>query len=285
MRQLSNTFLEKHARQVRLWGARTMALTLFIGAAALAGGTTYMSRTGVFTRMADDMENGLKRLTMDMGLTVEDVLVSGRKRTDPQKILSLLDVERGVPILHIDIQTAQKEISALPWVHSARIERRLPSHIRLWLNERTPVALWQNKGKFNPIDSLGEIINAPTAGLPPLPVIVGEKAPQHTPALLTVLETQPVLKDRLRAAVRIGDRRWDVILDDMETGITVHLPETGVREAWARLARLDDLHGLLKRRLKMVDLRIPDRLVVRVDEEESGKKAAKKKRRKNRKDA
>ena len=68
------------------------------------------------------------------------------------------------------------------------------------------------------------------------------------------------LKRRVNAAVRVGDRRWNIRMDN---GVYVRLPENDALEAWRRFARLERKHKLLKQDLLSIDLRIPDQLIVR----------------------
>ena len=79
-------------------------------------------------------------------------------------------------------------------------------------------------------------------------------------ALLKLLDSEPELKGRVSAAVRVGGRRWNLIFDG---GIEVRLPEEDAEAAWAELARIQREHGVLERDLATIDLRLPDRLVVR----------------------
>ena len=68
------------------------------------------------------------------------------------------------------------------------------------------------------------------------------------------------LRPRVAAAVLVRGRRWNVRLAG---GIDVRLPEDDPRAAWAQLARMQREHGVLERDVIAIDLRMPDRLVVR----------------------
>ncbi len=95
-----------------------------------------------------------------------------------------------------------------------------------------------------------------------LPTIVGDDHARRSAAqLLDLLANEPDLAPRVTAAVLVGDRRWDVRIDN---AISVMLPEDDMSGAWARLAELERANRLLKREVETVDMRLPDRLVVRV---------------------
>ncbi|HEX9836247.1 MAG TPA: cell division protein FtsQ/DivIB, partial [Alphaproteobacteria bacterium] len=74
-----------------------------------------------------------------------------------------------------------------------------------------------------------------------------------------MLKREPDLAGRVRAAVRVGQRRWNVKLDG---GIDVRLPEENAAAAWAKLGDLERKHSILSRDVEAVDLRLPDRLIV-----------------------
>jgi len=67
----------------------------------------------------------------------------------------------------------------------------------------------------------------------------------------------------VRASVRVADRRWNLRLLN---GIDVRLPETDVAAAFDRLVALDHAKKLLARDITMVDLRLPDRVTVRLSD-------------------
>ncbi len=85
-----------------------------------------------------------------------------------------------------------------------------------------------------------------------------------------MLNGEPELRTRVSTAVRVGGRRWNLSLDG---GIDVRLPEQDPGAAWAELARAQREHGVLGRDVAIIDLRLPDRLVVRTTSEAVPKRA------------
>ncbi len=217
--------------------------------------------SGWIDRQADWLAHQALSATAEAGLRVEDVLVEGRNRTARSQILGTLRVGRGAPILSFNPHQARKELEALPWVRKAEVERRLPGVIFVRLVERIPLALWQRDGKLAVIDERGEIVrDAPPEAFASLPLLVGEDAPRHALGLVALLESEPDLRPRVAAAVLVRGRRWNVRLDG---GIDIRLPEDDPTAAWAELARMQREHGVLERDVIAIDLRMPDRLVVR----------------------
>ena len=199
--------------------------------------------------------------TAKTGFSVREIFVEGRFETPRKSLLKALRLERGAPILAFDPQAARERVEALPWVRQAVIERQLPDVVHLQLNERHPMALWQRGGKFTLIDTNGELIPLKdVSNYTNLIVVIGKDAPRHAAVLFEVLATEPKLASRVKAAVRVGARRWNLHLNNK---IKIQLPEDDPGAAWSHLAELNQKHTLLARNLISVDLRLADRIVIR----------------------
>jgi cell division protein FtsQ len=207
----------------------------------------------------------LLELTGRIGLVVTDIQVDGRATTDRETILAALDAHYGTPILAVNPARARQQLEALPWVRSAAIERRLPGTLYVRLVERRPLAVWQHDGKHELIDRDGTVI--PVTDLSrfaKLPTVVGDdQARRGAAQLLDLLANEPSLAARVTAAVLVGDRRWNIRIDHM---IDVMLPEDDMSGAWAQLAQLERSNRILQRDVQVVDMRLPDRMVMRVNE-------------------
>ncbi|MQX36743.1 cell division protein FtsQ/DivIB [Roseospira navarrensis] len=245
-------------RTLRLAGVLVAVVTVSAGAA-------WVWQSGMIGRQIDATAAALERFASRGGLVVRSVTVEGRARTGRARLLAALGTGRGEPILNFDPQTARARVEALPWVLSARVERRLPDAIHVVLTEREPLALWQRAPEtYAVIDRMGTPLNVDASPFGALPVIVGRDAPPAVPGLLAMLATEPDLLGRVRAATFVGGRRWTLHLDSFGAdAIDVRLPEQQPLVAWRRLAELNREGRLLALDIDMVDLRLPDRLVVR----------------------
>lgn len=161
---------------------------------------------------------------------------------------------------------ARQRIESLSWVDQATVERRLPGTVVVFLKERRPFAIWQNQGKFALIDRNGQLVaNQNLAEFHQLPLVVGAGAPVAAATLIDALTDRPELQKRVVAAVRVGERRWNLRLNN---GADVMLPEGHEVEALDRLMDLQQQHALLDRPLVAIDMRLGDRLVLRPRPEE-----------------
>ena len=266
---------KKPARRPRRWlkapSPRALKIAGVVAAISASGGAAaYVMRDGLPVPIRNAWaaaETRLLTASAAIGLSVQEVFVDGRAETPAPDVLRVLEVSRNQPILAFEPAVAKAELEKLPWVKSASVERRLPNTVYVSLIEREPLALWQRRGQLAVIDRDGvEIAGADVDRFANLPVVVGDGAPPRAAALLALLDTEPTLARHVAAAVRVGDRRWNLRLD-MGGGrvIDALLPEENMGAAWARLAELERDNGLFERAITAVDLRLPDRLVVRTE--------------------
>ena len=93
---------------------------------------------------------------------------------------------------------------------------------------------------------------------------MGQGAPEHINSLLNIIENDKELFSRVKVANFISGRRWNLIFDDVLNGITVKLPEEDVADAWKKLVKLDITRGILKRKLSFIDLRLKNKVIVKI---------------------
>ncbi len=244
------------------WLAPTLRYSAVgLGGALVIGGPVWLWQSGIAAKAMDDAHSQFLTISVRMGFAVDNVYLQGRDETSKRQVMSAIGVKRGQPIFAFDPHRAKARLEALAWVQSASVIRQLPDTIRVRLTERRPLALWQRKSKLMLVDRFGVVIQR--RGLKRfshLPIIIGKDAPDHAEAMIEILKTQPGIYHRVAAIIRIGQRRWNLRLDN---GIDIQLPETGVRGALGRLVKANRRKQLLSRDVTMIDLRLPDRLVIR----------------------
>ncbi len=242
-----------------------LALALALPALAIAGGATWLWRSGAVASAAQSAARDMAEFGARFGLAITEVSLEGRENADRGDILAALQIERGLALFAFDPHEAKRRLEALPWVAHAAVERRAPAAIHVQIVERKPFALWQQDRRLAVVDRAGVVLaerNLERFG--DLLLLVGHDAPRRASELLEIIATEPELARRVTAAVRVGGRRWNVLLDD---AIEVKLPEEEVVAAWNRLARLERANGLLARDISAIDLRLSDRLMVTLSNE------------------
>lgn len=202
----------------------------------------------------------LGNATAASGLRVSQVVIEGRANTPEPLLRAAIGVSTGDPILGFSLEQARARIESLSWVEHATVERRLPGTLVIYLQERRPFAIWQSPGKFVLVDRAGQVVNQDVSQFRKLPLIVGPGAPAAAAGLLDALTDRPALAERVAASVRVGERRWNL---HMLSGTDVMLPEGHEIAALDRLLKLQQQHAVLDRPLIAIDMRLPDRLVLR----------------------
>lgn len=239
---------------------RAVIIMSVLALCGAAGSAAYYA--GRIQKAGGEAEMVLREILRDAGFSVRSISVAGRVQTEQAELLRALKISRNDSILHIDLSAAHDRIASLPWVKEVRVTRNLPDAIHVELFERHPVAIWQRSGKMVLVDSEGvEITEKDVAEYTDLPLIVGKGAPKAAGELIALLAAEPQLSGRVAAAVRVGERRWNIRFKD---GIDVRLPENDPLTAWRKLARYEENNGLLGRDVELVDLRLANRVVVRL---------------------
>ncbi len=275
MRQLSvkSTSKNKRKRATPVWKRPSFKpLVLSAALGLVAAVMTYSVKTGLTDLASQRVGTAALNATTQSGFILNDVLVEGRENTPVNDLRAVVDLKLDQSILEIDPVRLRERIEALPWVATASVERQLPDIIHIRLNEHQPTAMWQHDGTFSLINKKGEVIL--TGGddinvFSHLPLVVGKGAPQHAENVLAILRSEPELYKRVKSAVRVSDRRWDI---EMENGLFIRLPEELPEKAWTRLALYSKENELFKDKLTSVDLRLPDRILVKFGNSETIRK-------------
>jgi cell division septal protein FtsQ len=163
----------------------------------------------------------------------------------------------------LDLSQMRAEIEAYDSVAEAALRFGANGDLVVTINERVPVVVWHSGQSRELLDIDGHrvAILSDTAALPDLPLIAGDGARDHVREALALLDAAQPLAERLRGLVRVGARRWDVVLDRDQR---IRLPEPGAMQALERILALDDAQDLLARDVLSVDLRNPTRPMLHV---------------------
>ena len=205
----------------------------------------------------------------NLGFNINDIIISGRHHTDKKDLMKAVGYDRGDNIMELDLNALKTKIEALPWVRRVNLRRSyFPNVLQIDLQERQVKSIWQFENNFYPIDAEGNVIDSEYIPTSPLLLIVGEGAPENIKDLMLAIQDDTEIFNRIKVANFISKRRWNIVLDDIENGITVKLPEDHIRQAWQKLIKLHKSVGLLKRKLTIIDLRLEGKVIVRLSKSE-----------------
>lgn len=233
-------------------------VVMFVGV-AIAGatwlGSSLFDVREAFARSADGA-------AASVGFNIDEIEVAGVSGARADEVRAMVVPEGRRSILSLDPEDVRARVASLDWVADARVRRLWPSTIEIEVERRQAYARWQEDGQVSVIDYNGERLLAERAAdHADLPLVVGQGAGPAAEPLLIALENLPEVRERLRALVRVGDRRWNV---ELESGVTIALPEEGAAHALEQLEGLQARHAMLDRPLAQIDMRAPGLVAVRV---------------------
>ncbi|AWC23325.1 cell division protein FtsQ/DivIB [Aminobacter niigataensis] len=204
-------------------------------------------------------------VTARSGFAVDQIKVSGNRETSEIDILDKLELDGWTSLVGFNPEEARERIVSLPWVRDAAVRKVYPDTIEVRVDERDAFAIWQHGSQLSVVEKDGKVIAPFTGGRQvALPLVIGFGAAERGADFVAKVQAFPELASRVRGYIRIGERRWDLRLDN---GITVKLPENKVDAALADLAALDRDDAILTRDISAVDMRFGDRLVVQLTPE------------------
>ncbi|MEO0544535.1 MAG: cell division protein FtsQ/DivIB [Pseudomonadota bacterium] len=227
--------------------------------AALLGG--FIGFCGLYgAAVGGQLSVGSERLAVAVGLGVTQIEVKGNTHTRVDDVYRALEIDGSRSLLTLNAVAARGVIEGLPWVEQAQLQKIYPGTLSVTLRERIPYALWQMGDAVTVVERDGSPIGpfAADPRIAALPLVVGTGAATNANALFSFLEETPWLLGQVHAAIRVGDRRWDLRL---RNGMTIRMPENELNEAIARLELLDATYGVLGRDLAAIDLRLDDRTI------------------------
>ena len=199
------------------------------------------------------------------GFGIANVAIAGRSQLGEAEILAAAGVTPRTSLLFLDVDAARRALEATPWIAQATVRKLYPGQLDIVIEERQAFALWQSGGKLSVIAADGTVLGPHgERKVPPLPQVVGPGAAPKAREILALVEQYPTIKEQFRAAIRVADRRWNLRL---KNGLDIRLPETETAQALDKLVALDREKKLTSRDLTSIDLRLPDRVTVRLSDE------------------
>jgi cell division protein FtsQ len=243
----------------RRFGFIATVLMLF-GSAGL--GIVKGGHLDAFTVVLSDSRNALAN---SAGFRITAVAINGRKQLSQDEVLGIGGVNGRSSLLFLDAATVRDKLKANPWIADATVLKFYPGQLQIDIAERSAFALWQQGGRLSVISDDGAVLEPYVSRrFITLPLVVGKGAETRARDFLALLARYPQVHSVTRAAIFVGERRWNLRL---KGGLDVRLPENDVGNALAALSKMDKEDRLFSRDIVTVDMRLPDRLTVQLSED------------------
>ena len=180
------------------------------------------------------------------------------------EIREILPLDFPVSYFDLDIKYLHKVVNEIPAVASAAIKISVGGVLQINVTEKSPAFMWRKDDVMSVLDETGSFIRIANSRVdyPKLPLVVGEAANLVVSEISSLMQANEYFKDHVRAFIRVGERRWDLIL---ENNVRIMLPQREFLAAFDRLMLMNEAGSLLSGRLSNIDMRLVVRPTVRVD--------------------
>jgi cell division protein FtsQ len=258
-------FLRRWFGPVQYWqvprGAGVAAASAFLLATAALGTVHGGHLPAVLEQLRDWRDTAAD--TAGFGIT--SIAMAGQKHLTREEVLANAGITGRTSLLFLDAAAARARLKDNPWIAEATVLKLYPSRLHIAVTEREAFALWQKDGKISVISSDGTVVEPYVdQRFAKLPLVVGIGAETRAKDFIGLLDQYPLVRDQLHAAVLVAERRWNLVL---KNGTDIRLPEADVEKALDTLVQLDRDSKLLSRDIAAVDLRLPDRVTVRLSDD------------------
>jgi cell division protein FtsQ len=265
-------FRSKLPQFLRRWSPMHFLWTLPRGAGVAAAALLLIGslgfgavRGGHLPAVLDELADLRDALANAAGFRITSIALSGEHYVTREEILTTAGVTGRSSLLFLDATEARVRLKTNPWIAEATVLKLYPGRLHIAVTERAAFALWQRDGKVMVIADDGTVVEPYVPRrFADLPLVVGRGAQLRAKDFLALLDAYPLLRGQLQAAVLIAERRWNIRL---KNGLDVRLPEEGIAKALDALVALDRDKALLSRDITVLDLRLADRVTVRLSDE------------------
>ncbi len=257
---------DKVVAPLKEWPARLKATLFILFVLLVVASLIVILKNDWVTQKIEETKEEFLDYVGQKAFALDDIILTGRERTTLSDINKIIGLRRGDNLLKVDVNILKQNLETLPWIRDVEVRRSFfPNILNIKIEEKKVLAIWQLNERFYPLDMEGYVIEAEYQPDKPILLIVGAGAAENILNLLNLIrEADHKYLPRVKVANYISKRRWNIILDDIREGITIKLPEDNQEKAWKKLLKLDKEKGILKRKLTIIDLRLEDKVAVKL---------------------
>ena len=241
-----------------------LILTLGIPSLVIICGTLVLLLNINLHENIEALKKDLKRALVERPeFMIKVASVDGASDELAHEIREIMPLDFPVSYFDLDIKYLHKVLNDIPAVESAAIKVTVSGVLQIDISERTPAFIWRKDDVISVIDEKGKFIRLATSRLdyPELPLVIGEAANLSIADISSLMEDNQYFLDQVRAFVRVGERRWDLVLDN---NLRIMLPQTEFLAAFDRLMLMNHTGSLFSNQLSTIDMRLVERPTVRV---------------------
>lgn len=199
-------------------------------------------------------------------LTIESIHIPVGSVDLVRQIDGVIDLALPVSALDVDLEGLRQVVQNLSAVKSATVQLSSSGQLVITIEERIPKMVWRNGNRIFLLDETGiRVAEVPRRAVRiDLPLVIGGGADMAIDEAQVLFDMASPLEERIRALVRVGERRWDIVLDGNQV---IKLPEFGAQDALRRVIEMQTDQQIMDWNLSIIDMRDPSRPLIRLDDD------------------
>jgi cell division protein FtsQ len=250
----------------RLWLTPAVRAAVKVGLPALILATAIVATfadAGRRAAIAETLREARLAVENRPEFRIQTLSVDSETPAVAHAIAERMALELPISSFHLDMDALRARAEALDAVKSVSLRIRGGGLLEAVAEERVPIMLWRSRDGLKLVDAEGHRVALVTtrAARPDLPLIAGDGAAAAISEARILLGAAASIEDRIRGLVRVGERRWDLVLEGDQR---ILLPANGALQALERVLALHAAQDLLSRDVVLVDLRNPTRPTIRM---------------------
>ena len=208
--------------------------------------------------------NFLNKILINNGFIIKNIEVLGVNHLDKNDIIKIISTNNNINIFNVNIKNIYRNIMDNTWIKKASIKIIYPNTIKVFLTEKKPIAIWQNRYGNSLITKSGDIIFEKNLEKfkNNLPIIIGQNAHKNVHSILNILSSKKDFIKNIWSLTFVNERRWDLHFNQ---GLTIKLPSKNVENAWQRVVYLHKKFNILSLYLTELDLRNSNQILGKIN--------------------
>ncbi len=165
----------------------------------------------------------------------------------------------------INLEQTKNKLKTIGWIKGVNLTLVIPDKLKVLIEEEVPKYIYYEENLFYLLNKEGKVITQyenVNKRYENLLLLSGEKANKKLEELSFIFSGSPSLAEKITKARLVSDRRWSLLYS---SNITIDLPEKNAKEAFRKVQEIHDKYGLLSNKLRKIDLRIKDRMIIKLD--------------------
>ena len=206
----------------------------------------------------------VNKLIKDLGFELNHIQLVGNKRVLKEEIIKKIVFKGCDNLFCVDLKQSKNEIEKDNWVRSAKLKYSLPSKLSVVIEEEEPTFLLKETENIALLNFEGkkiQDIEMISNDYKNLLVLSGDGVKNQIINLLDIFSISTSVSENIKEATFVSSRRWSL---KHSSNIIIELPEDNPSEAFYKIAELEKKYGFLNERLKKIDLRISDRMIIQL---------------------